>query len=264
MEFFLRIMTFNLRFENDQDTHQPWEKRKELILQIIKDRRPHILGTQEGRLRQLLYLSLKLKGYRMPMKGRTLDPLSQYPTLFISNDLQIVECGEFWLSNSPQVHLSKDWDSAFPRMISYAFLRPPGVEKTILVATTHLDNKGALARQMQSRIILNWVKNLDPIPMILMGDFNEGPDGDVHKLLCQEGGFLDTWILHHKEEGKDSFSYHGFTGIGGLARLDWLLVRLGSAKGLEVLEAEFIKVKKGSIMPSDHFPYHVSLKLRMG
>jgi hypothetical protein len=30
------------------------------------------------------------------------------------------------------------------------------------------------------------------------------------------------------------------------------------------LEAEFIKVKEGSIMPSDHFPYHVSLKLRMG
>jgi len=264
MEFCLRLMTINLRFENDQDTKQPWEKRKDLVLKIIKDRKPHILGTQEGRSRQLMYLALKLRDYHMVMNGRTLDPLSQYPTLFISKDLKVVESGEFWLSNTPHIHLSKDWDSAFPRMISYALIRPFGAEKELLVATTHLDNKGKMAREMQSRVILNWLRKFDSLFMILMGDFNEAPGGKVHKLFCEEGGFLDTWTLAHKEDTEDSFSFHGFTGIAKLARLDWLLIRLGPAKGLKILEAEFIKEQRGPIMPSDHFPYYVSLKLKYG
>lgn len=69
----MRIMTFNLRFENDQDGSNAWNYRRHWVVKLIEQYSPDILGTQEGRLSQLDYLEERLSGYGMHTASRVLD-----------------------------------------------------------------------------------------------------------------------------------------------------------------------------------------------
>ncbi|MFW6011033.1 MAG: hypothetical protein ACOC8Q_00815, partial [Desulfosalsimonas sp.] len=110
-------MTFNLRFENDRDGENAWHNRREMIVRMICSYAPDILGTQEGKQNQLLYLRENLPGYCAHIPDRPDDEKAQCPTLFIRSEKFAIAGGrDFWLSKTPGVHLSKDWDSAFPRM----------------------------------------------------------------------------------------------------------------------------------------------------
>jgi len=249
----MRIMTFNIRFENDRDGRDAWVYRKELVIKIIKRYRPDIIGTQEGRWTQLLYLRDNLPSYFLHAPNRTIDRSCQYPTLFIRKEsLDILDGKEFWLSRTPEIHRSKDWDSAFPRMINYAkvLLRESG--EKIWVAVTHLDHKGTEARYQQARIIASWVKERRE-PVVLMGDFNDVPGSRVHQLLVKPGtGLLDTWQVMGREEGSQSFTHHGFIGIPRDSRIDWILV----SPHFKVLDAAIIRDHFSGPLPLGPFPLH--------
>jgi endonuclease/exonuclease/phosphatase family metal-dependent hydrolase len=252
----MRVMTFNIRFENDKDGSNAWAYRRNLVTELIGKYEPSILGTQEGMLHQLNYLQHELPGYHMYAPARVSDDTAQYPTLyFLKKELEVLEGDEFWLSKTPRSHRSKDWDSAFPRMMSYVRARSKDSENRLWVAVTHLDHMGARARYEQARIIARWVKGLNG-PVILMGDFNDRPDSDVHRLLTSpDSGLKDTWRLLGLRENSASFTHHGFDGIPQKTRMDWILV----SSHFRVKAAQIIRDYRGELYPSDHFPYMVDV-----
>lgn len=252
----MRIMTFNIRFENDRDGENAWAHRKGLVTRVIKRYKPDIIGTQEGRWTQLLTLRDTLPGYILNAPGRTIDDTCQYPTLFIRRDkLEILEGEEFWLSKTPHIHRSKDWDSAFPRMINCALVTFRGSGEKMWVAVTHLDHKGIEARYEQAGIIAAWVKKRTG-PVILMGDFNDVPGSRAHQqLVSPRTGLLDTWQVLGRNEDVQSFTHHGFTGIGQNSRIDWILV----SPHFSIKDAVIIRDHFNGRYPSDHFPYLVDL-----
>jgi endonuclease/exonuclease/phosphatase family metal-dependent hydrolase len=164
--------------------------------------------------------------------------------------------GEFWLSKTPEVHRSKSWDSAFPRMMSYARVNAVKTDEVFWVAVTHLDHVGTEARYQQGKIIADWI-GVRTGPIILMGDFNDSPVSSVHRLLVSpETGLRDTWqILGHREDS-DSITHHGFRGIPQKTRMDWILV----SSHFRVIDARIIRDHSGDRYPSDHFPYTVELE----
>ncbi|MFZ0449905.1 MAG: endonuclease/exonuclease/phosphatase family protein [Desulfatiglandaceae bacterium] len=250
-------MTFNLRFENDRDGQNAWVYRRKLIVEVINRYRPAAIGTQEGRWTQLLYLRDHLPEYHLHAPRRVIDNTCQYPTLFIrKQDFHVGEGRDFWLSKTPDVHRSKDWDSAFPRMMSYASVRLTGSEKAFWFAVTHLDHRGATARYEQARIIASWIEKQKE-PVILMGDFNDVPGSPVHELLvAPETGLLDTWQVLGREEGPQSFTHHGFTGVPRDSRIDWIL----ASPHFKIMAANIIRDHFDGRYPSDHFPYLVDLE----
>jgi endonuclease/exonuclease/phosphatase family metal-dependent hydrolase len=252
----MRLMTFNLRFENDRDGSNAWVYRRELIVKVIKAYRPAAVGTQEGRWTQLLYLRDHLPDYHLHVPLRVIDPTCQYPTLFIrKEDFHVGEGRDFWLSRTPNVHRSKDWDSAFPRMMSYAKVRLRESEKVFCLAVTHLDHLGERARYEQARVIVSWIQKQKE-SVILMGDFNDVPGSPVHRLLvAPETGLLDTWQVLGLEEDAYSFTHHGFTGIPHDSRIDWILV----GPHFRIIDAKIIRDHFDGRYPSDHFPYMVDL-----
>ncbi|MEZ4579373.1 MAG: hypothetical protein R2875_15590 [Desulfobacterales bacterium] len=44
----MKIMTFNLRFENDRDGDNSWVNRRRMVVDIINRYQPDILGTGRG------------------------------------------------------------------------------------------------------------------------------------------------------------------------------------------------------------------------
>ncbi|MGQ9483532.1 MAG: endonuclease/exonuclease/phosphatase family protein [Desulfosoma sp.] len=252
----MRVMTFNLRFENDQDGQNSWIYRREWVATIVRRYRPDVLGTQEGRWSMLQYLAHALEDYAIHAPQRVLDDTCQYPTLFLRKDWgTVVDGAEFWLSLTPQVHRSKDWDSAFPRMMSWAEVQETGTGTKLWISVTHLDHVGARARVEQARILARWVQE-HPGAHIVMGDFNDGPESPVHRLLTDAYvGLQDSWLLAGKGEGEAEKTHHGFSGVPQKSRMDWILV----SRQFDVREAHIVRDHFEGRYPSDHFPYYVDL-----
>ncbi|RLC23395.1 MAG: endonuclease [Deltaproteobacteria bacterium] len=253
----MRIMTFNIRFENDIDGTNAWVRRRGHVVETIERYRPDIIGTQEGRWNQLRYLGDHLPAYLPVTSGRVLDATCQYPTLFIRKErFNVREGRDAWLSRTPEIHRSKAWDSAFPRMISYAHVVSRRTGMRLWVAVTHLDHMGVVARPQQAGIIAACIKNREG-PVILMGDFNDVPGSGVHRLLTSpETGLVDTWQAADRGEGPRSATHHGFTGIPRNGRIDWILV----SRHFRVEDARIIRDRFDGKYPSDHFPYQADLR----
>jgi endonuclease/exonuclease/phosphatase family metal-dependent hydrolase len=254
----MKIMTFNLRFENDRDGENGWLYRRDLVIDLIGRYAPSILGTQEGTLNQLNYLEKNLPGYTIHIPPqRVLDEKSQYPTLFFHHDeFEPLEGEEFWLSKTPNLHLSKNWDSAFPRMMSYGLFKEKQTGRSFWALVTHLDHIGTEARRQQAGIICRWVREKRE-PIVLTGDFNDSPGSSIHETLTSaETALQDTWQLLGGEENERSMTTHAFDGIPRKSRIDWILV----SPHFNVRDASIIRDHYDNRYPSDHFPYEVDLE----
>jgi len=255
----MRVMTFNLRFENELDGENAWNCRRDIVIEVVHRCAPSILGTQEGTLMQLDFLQEHLSGYRMHAPGRVLDETCQYPTLFYrEEEFRALSGGEFWLSKTPAAHRSKDWDSAFPRMVSYGLFEELPTGRNVCAAVTHLDHIGKEARKQQAKIIVEWMLQQSE-PCILMGDFNDTPASEVHEIITHPNiGLRDTWQILCRCEGRSSMTHHGFLGIPQRSRLDWILVGCQ----FDVIDAKIVYDHHEGRYPSDHFPYVTELKWR--
>jgi endonuclease/exonuclease/phosphatase family metal-dependent hydrolase len=247
----MRIMTFNLRFANPLDGLNRWEFRKELVVETILAHQPDLLGTQEGTVPQLEFLTGHLPGYRSLMEHREIDWTCQYPTIFYrAGAFDTKNGGEFWLSQTPGEHRSKSWDSAFPRMVTYGLFRETGRGLWFYFANTHLDHISELARLHGSRMVREFFLPKKK-PIVLVGDFNEPPDAPVYRqLIGLHSPLTDTWrALHAAEE--EMPTQHQFDGQPKGSRIDWILV----TPPFRVKEVEIIRHNQDGRYPSDHFPY---------
>jgi endonuclease/exonuclease/phosphatase family metal-dependent hydrolase len=252
----MRVMTFNIRFENDQDGANSWIYRRDLVVKLIEKYDPDILGTQEGRVSQLAFLDGRLAQYKMHAPSRVLDDTCQYPTLFFhKNRFNIIEGEEFWLSKTPKVHRSKNWDSAFPRMVSTARVEHLDSGQAFFTAVTHLDHMGRKARLKQAEIIARWVRGRT-VPVILMGDFNDGRNRmPMGRWPTGKRGFRTPGKRWAMPKGSESFTHHAFTGEPKKSRIDWILTTTPPYP----VDAEMVHDHFDGRYASDHFPYYVDL-----
>jgi endonuclease/exonuclease/phosphatase family metal-dependent hydrolase len=186
------------------------------------------------------------------------DDTSQYPTLFVrKGTFDVVGRESFWLSRRPREHLSKDWDSAFPRMMSAARLRCRSEGNVFWAVVTHLDHAGVEARYRQAEMLADWVARRRA-PVVLMGDFNDEPGSRAHAALTAERtGLVDTWRSLGRPEGEGAFTHHGFQGVPQKARMDWIL----ASRSFAVQDARILRDREDGRYPSDHFPYLADLAL---
>jgi len=251
----MRILTFNLRFANPQDGPNQWDYRKELVVETIFACKPDLVGTQEGTVPQLDYLTDHLHGFLPLISHREVDPTCQYPTIFYRQKFQVKESGEFWLSKTPEVHRSKSWDSAFPRMMTYGLFQEAGRDLWFYFLDTHLDHISSQARFEGARLIQQFCLEKNA-PLILAGDFNEPPDAAVYQELTRPApGLVDTWRALHPA-GHNPPTQHNFDGQPRGHRIDWILV----TDPFRVIKTEVVGYNHAGRYPSDHFPYIVEVE----
>ncbi|HOI94371.1 MAG TPA: endonuclease/exonuclease/phosphatase family protein [Syntrophobacter fumaroxidans] len=250
----MRVMTFNLRFENDADGENRWVCRRDMVARVVARYGPWVLGTQEGMVSQLRFLEEHLQGYELYAPGRFWDESCQYPTLFYRRDvMRPLEGDEFWLSLTPRVHRSKSWDSAFPRMISFGRFESLEDGRAVWVGVTHLDHIGDAARAAQAERVAEWACGRDG-SCILMGDFNDVPGSPAHRLLIDV--LQDCWEALGRSEDESGMTYHKFSGIPQIARMDWIL----ASRDMRVLDQVVVRDQEGGRYPSDHFPCFADVK----
>ncbi|HWG67622.1 MAG TPA: endonuclease/exonuclease/phosphatase family protein [Rhodanobacteraceae bacterium] len=251
----LRVMTFNVRYPAPNDGAERWESRRDLFVKTIREQHPDVLGTQELYKEQGDYVVAQLPGYKWFGMGRKGDGGDEHMGVFYRTDeLRVLDSGNFWLSDTPDVPGSDTWGTPFPRMVTWARFQRKDDGRTFVMFDTHLPyrEQDDVAREKGAAVILKHIAKLAAgEPFVLTGDFNTTPDSKVHAMLTEH--LQDAWLVAPHRSGPDK-TFHNFTG-NPTERIDWILVR-----GFRVEDARTVTTHQGKLYPSDHFPVVADLQ----
>lgn len=250
----LRVMTFNVRLPMASDRPERWEARRALFVKTIREQHPDVFGTQELYKEQGDYVVAKLPEYAWFGMGRKGGEGDEHMGVFYRTDkLRVLDSGNFWLSDTPDVPGSDTWGTPFPRMVTWARFQRKSDGRTFVMFDTHLPyrDQDDVAREKGAAVILKRIAKLPPNePFVLTGDFNTTPDSKVHAMLTEH--LHDAWLVAPRRSGPGR-TFHDFTG-NPTERIDWVLVR-----GFKVEDVRTVTTHEGQLYPSDHFPVAADL-----
>lgn len=184
----LRVMSFNIRYDNPEDGPHAWQHRRELVRQVIAFHDVHLLGVQEALDEQVRQLAHELGDYDWFGVGRSDGKVAgEYAPIFYRRDrLELLEGGTFWVSETPDAPGSRGWDAALPRIATWARLRDRLSGEMFLAMNTHFDHVGEEARRQGARLIVRRARGLaGELPIVLTGDFNAQPDSVAYQTLTE-------------------------------------------------------------------------------
>ncbi|MBC7714434.1 MAG: endonuclease/exonuclease/phosphatase family protein [Rhizobacter sp.] len=247
----LKLITSNIRFANSGDGIHDWSARLPLLVEIYKNFGPDFLGTQEGRQAQINELDEKLVDLDLVAGHREWIDERMYPCIFINpKTIEVNRSGDIWLSETPGVAGSSSFESAFPRLCTWAEVTLKKSGQKMMMVNTHLDHILHETRKKQIDVLINEVKKINQLPLFIMGDFNESPLTEIREKLISSFDLKDPWS---EKNFPEETSHHGFNGdksIDGF-RIDWILI----PKHFECVDLHLEKRSyKDGVYPSDHYP----------
>lgn len=256
-------MTFNVRYDNPDDCLNNWQYRRERVANAIRFYDADIVGTQEVLHNQMQDLEQLLAEYADVGVGREDGKQKgEYSAVWYKkNRFVLLDSGNFWLSENPDVAGSKGWDGACERMASWAKLEDKASGKSFFVLNTHLDHVGVEARREGVTLILNKINELsDGLPVIVTGDFNAEPQSDVIRHVTDASNpqhLTDTRLVSPIVYGP-KWSFHDFGKIPYEKRplIDYIFVR----NGLNVLRYGVLAEMENGEFLSDHAPVLVTVE----
>ena len=252
----LSVMSFNIRLPAESDGVDYWETRKPLAVRMLREQQPDVIGLQELVKAQADYLVRELPQYAWFGRGREADGGGEHMGVFYRKDrLKVIESGDFWLSDTPDVAGSITWGHPHPRMVTWALFEQRSDGRRFYLFNTHLPyrDEDEAARLKGAQAIARRLATLpDDVPVVLTGDFNTTPDSDAHAVLA--GILQDAWTTAPRVEGIDA-TFHGFTGKAD-RRIDWIFVR-----GAQLESITSVTTRWNNRYPSDHFPLVATLRL---
>ncbi|PPU01506.1 endonuclease/exonuclease/phosphatase family protein [Xanthomonas arboricola] len=245
----LRVMSFNVRVPVDTDGDKRWSVRRTAMVALVEQAHPDVFGTQELVQEQAQYLAAQLPDYRWFGKGRDADGNGEHMGVFYdSRAVSVVESGDFWLSETPQVPGSRSWNTDLPRMVSWALLERRSDKRRFYLLNTHFAHRDQdeAAREHSARLILSRIATLPAnIPVVLTGDFNSDPDQGTYRVLTATLG--DARARVSEPQGPEK-TFQDFT-TQPTRRIDWILFR-----GLTPTRFSTLDQRPGGVLPSDHYP----------
>ncbi|MCF8057886.1 MAG: endonuclease/exonuclease/phosphatase family protein [Bacteriovoracaceae bacterium] len=249
----LCVMSTNIRFSNPHDGENDWPNRKDFLASLVKRESPVLLGTQEGREPQIRELQDLIPELQLVDGHRDWIEERMYPCIFVDTKrFDILESGDIWLSSTPDVAGSKSFNSAFPRLCTFAQLKEKSSGLKMTYANCHLDHVEEETRIEQAKVLcLELRKKLTKgNPLIISGDFNTSPQSKVRKILTKEIDQLnDPWINQNLPEETSFHKFDGEDPDGSASRIDWILHQAPLRDKLTYL----VKEHRNGLYPSDHF-----------
>ncbi len=266
----LDVMTFNIRgdFNQGQPTDDPrsWlvngqTDRKDLVIEIIRDAGPDILGVQEAFRNQVDDLSAAFPEYAFYGVGRE-DGVAagEHSGIFYRSDrFELVESDTFWLSNTPDVAGSIFPGAATVRIASWVVLNDTQTDSPLFVLNTHWDHVSQEAREHGANVIRHHLDGLPAdLPVIVMGDLNVNEDNAAYQVVLgadAERPLHDAFRTVFPVRGIQEGTFNAFSGASFGARIDHVL----HTDAWTATSAAIIRTAFDDRYASDHYPVTVSL-----
>jgi len=254
----LRVMSFNIRYGSANDGKDSWTNRQKLVVTVIKASAPDLMGTQETLPFQATYINKQLPEYTYIGWPRDQSENGEQCGIFVRKErFEIIESGQFWLSETPDEKFSKSWDSSLPRVVTWTRLKDRKSKKRsatgreFLFANTHFDHRGTEARKQSAMLLRRRLSEMAPkLAIIVTGDFNCDQGSEPYRELLEENVLTDSFRVLHPTREDNEGTFHGFSGTPGAARIDWIL----ATEQFKATEAAIDRTHADGRYPSDHFP----------
>ncbi|MEH6748102.1 MAG: endonuclease/exonuclease/phosphatase family protein [Maribacter arcticus] len=223
----ISVLTYNIKWDNTNDTVNNWNDRKEAMVSLLKHYQPGIIGMQEVVHGQLNYLVANLPNFASVGVGREdgKEKGEYSPILYDTELLKSLESATYWLSDTPD-KISVGWDAALERICTYALFEDLKTKKQFWVFNTHFDHMGVLAREKSAALIVSKIKelNTENLPVVLMGDLNLKPDENPIQFLKKE--LVDGQSITKKTFYGPTGTFNGFEHDRKLTdRIDYIFVQ---------------------------------------
>lgn len=267
----LRVMTFNLRYDNPGDGENRWELRREFAADVIQESGAALIGIQEGLYRQVDWLNNALPHFTYVGVGRDDGAeAGEYSAIFIDTTrFEIIDSGTFWLSKTPS-RPSVGWDASMERIATYAIVlerdsEPVSQQTPLLILNAHFDHIGQEARLESARLIREKIQVLRQfgetiLPVVVMGDFNTGPGTAPIEVFSST--LKDSYEITKTPPIGPTTTFNGFNVIPNgyrepAGRIDYIFVsdefRVNSYSAIDDL--------RNDRYVSDHFPILIDLTI---
>jgi endonuclease/exonuclease/phosphatase family metal-dependent hydrolase len=202
----LRVMTFNIRYNNPQDGKNAWPHRKEKVASVIRLHRADLAGLQEVQDDQLAELQKLLPEWKWAglrsRGGKNEKGDEHVPILYRANRFDLLDEGIYWLSETPEVPASKGWDSAMTRICTWVKLRDRRTQQDFFLFNTHFDHVGKTARTESAKLMKARAESIaKDSPAILIGDLNCLDTSEAYSVLSGKA-FADASLAKENSEAK--------------------------------------------------------------
>ena len=256
-----KIISYNLRFDNQNDGENKWDLRKDFLAQQLQFYSPDFFGTQEGKLHQLQYLKNSLTDYDYVGRGRDdSENQGEFSALFYNKSkFKVIEQATFWLSETPD-KVSKGWDAALERICSYGLFEDIKTKQKLYVFNTHFDHMGEVARLNSAHLIIEKINaiNTKKYAVILTGDFNSEPGSKPYLYLASQMNDARS-ITKTAPFGPDG-TFNNFEFHKPVTTLiDYIFT---SKNNIEVLKFAVLSDSKDCKYPSDHLPVYAEISIK--
>lgn len=262
----LRVMSFNIRYDNPADGINAWPNRKDWVAGLVRYHAPDVMGVQEALAPMLVELDARLPTFARVGVGRT-DGKERgefSPIYYRIDRLELQEWGTFWLSPTPEVIGSRGWDAAIERIATWARVRDRRTSCRLLLLNTHFDHMGERAREESARLIR---RRLDSLaggdPVVITGDLNAVPSSSAYRVFTRDtiGGRLplrDAFSVTLSPHYGPTSTWTAFRAIEPDRRIDYVMV----SQNVTVESHAIISDSWDGRFPSDHLPVIATLSPR--
>ena len=255
----LRVLTYNIRYDNPGDGPDSWPVRRSWLCNQVRQADPDIFGIQEGLMNQVEFIDSLFGEYRHIGVGRDDGhSLGEFSAIFYNTlKYKVLREQTFWLSPHSE-RPSIGWDAALKRICTWGLFQEISTERKFLVFNTHFDHMGVEARKNSAILILEKIRqvNRQYLPVILMGDFNGGPESEPVRILSQS--LCDSKPPTTESQTDPGGTFNGFDASKPQDEcIDFIFT---SKKGLHVTGYKVLREMHDGHFPSDHFPVTVTLK----
>ena len=253
----VKVMSFNIRYDNPEDGDNNWNVRKKEVYAMLQEENCDLIGTQEVLANQLNDLKTELTQYDFVGIGRE-DGVEagEFSAIFFKKDrFEVLDKGNFMLSETPDIFGSKGWDGACERIASWARLQDKASKKEVFFINTHLDHVGVIARREGVNLLQDKAFELAKgASIILTGDFNAEPTSDVILNVVdnkKEHYLLDSKTIATNVEGVE-WTFHDFDRepIEQRERIDYIFV----SPSIKITRYATLPMTYGEKLVSDHSP----------
>lgn len=251
----LKVMSFNIRMNYQDDGVNNWGFRKSYLTDVIKKHKPDLLGIQEAYFPQFVDLKNLMVEYDAfgPVDGR--QGAESVGVLYLKTKMCLIDSGTFWLSQTPAIQ-SLGWDANLRRTVTWGKFEIKDSGRKLFFFTTHFDFKGKQAPGESTKLLLKKVKEIAGQEIaVVTGDFNFRETSKHYKMLTEGLGdgyrFFDSYHLANEKIGPTwSLNSFGKTAEIKRGKIDFIF----SNHRYRVSKYENIAEHKGDFYPSDHNP----------
>jgi endonuclease/exonuclease/phosphatase family metal-dependent hydrolase len=272
----LRVMSFNIRYGTANDGENRWEKRRELVFDLLRHQQSDVVGLQEALRFQIDEIREALPQYNelgvAREDGRTKGEYCAI--LYHQGRFSVDESATFWFSETPEVPGSSHWGNACVRICTWARFIDKKSGRAFYFFNLHLDHVSQPSREKSAALLAKRIRDRKhPDPFVVTGDFNVGENNLVIRYLKAKASLgaedekesanpvpmVDTFRVLHPD-AVEVGTFNGFQGKGDGEKIDYIFTQPGA----RVLDAQILRSAVDGRYPSDHFPVAAMLRLGSG